>query len=632
MPEIHVTDSGPQCPVFCDGKVLTSYQQFRIWRVCVAAPSRSTASILGRLAQEGKPVRISVRHINRLRVRWGLARQKGRPPGSTLAGWPVSASAQAGTVVPALTTVSHVGVHLFAAWVEQQGGFQQVVELLCGCIAQYRADHPEADFPLLHHGRETLLHRVQALFYAPLFGIGKLSGYDLHEHPLETLLGGGYHSSTLTQFLGQLERIDAGAALLPALLPGASGADEEPGTADDELDRIYLDGHMIAYWSTVPMHKGKITMLGRIMAGSQALIAHNQAGQAIWGDYQPPDIRMTHGILPSCQELAVATGVDVFVIDREVNSVELARAFHAAGLGLLTMLDRNQYTGLASWTTTRIGTLADGSPVYAGQWATPHPDDPRQFVLVETVERVVAYWGTPQVAIRIPPAHWPEVYRQRTHLQEQRFKEMKAYAALDVNFGTKKIMGPDRHQARARQARTEGRDKKLEELTRKASQIGEQFRKVQESLDRGHTTRLEQRQRRYAALEQDVRQACDAVVEAQQKLNAVGPETQRADRDFRKQLIMTIRTLLLDNALQTFLAALLAVMQEPLSLECLVRLLFERSGARLDTTGEVIYWINSAGLSVSYRRLLRHVVAGLCAMNMQAHGTPIRVYLRESPP
>lgn len=536
------------------------------------------------------------------------------------------------SLVPSLTSVSHVGVHLLASWVEQQGLCQQIVERLSAWIAQYRADHPEADFPLLRHTRETLARRFQALLYAPLFGIGKLTGYDLREHPLETLLGGGYQSSTLTQFLGQLERIDAGQALLPALLPTPSAAGEGAEETGGGADRIYLDGHMIAFWSTASMHKGKITMLGRMMAGSQALIAHNQTGQAVWVAYQPPDIRMPQCITAYCQDLAVATGVDVFVIDREVNSVELARTFHAAGLNLLTMLDRTQYAGLSSWTTTRLGSLADGSPVYEGQWATPHPDDPRQFVLVEADERVIAYWGTPQLAARIPPVQWPEVYRQRTHLQEQRFKEMKAYGALDVNFGTKKIWGPDRHQARARHALTHTKDVKAQRFADKAAQLAQQYAKVQESLEKGHTTRLEQRQRRFELLDQELRQACSALVEAHQNLDAVGPETQRADRDFRKQLIMTIRTLLLDNALQAFLSCLCAVMPDSISLEGLLKLLFERRGARLELAGEVVYWIDSAGLSLSYRRLLRHGVAGLCAMQLHTNGTPIRVYLRERPP
>jgi len=36
----------------------------------------------------------------------------------------------------------------------------------------------------------------------------------------------------------------------------------------------------------------------------------------------------------------------------------------------------------------------------------------------------------------------------------------------------------------------------------------------------------------------------------------LGPAGQRADRDFRKQAIMTIRTLFLENMLRAFMAAL----------------------------------------------------------------------------
>jgi len=36
------------------------------------------------------------------------------------------------------------------------------------------------------------------------------------------------------------------------------------------------------------MHKGTITMLGRIMAGSQVVIAHDDAGQALFVAYDPP--------------------------------------------------------------------------------------------------------------------------------------------------------------------------------------------------------------------------------------------------------------------------------------------------------------------------------------------------------
>jgi hypothetical protein len=48
---------------------------------------------------------------------------------------------------------------------------------------------------------------------------------------------------------------------------------------------IYVDGHMMASWSRLPMHKGKSTMLGRIMAGSHAVIAHDDTGRAVFVAY-----------------------------------------------------------------------------------------------------------------------------------------------------------------------------------------------------------------------------------------------------------------------------------------------------------------------------------------------------------
>jgi len=73
----------------------------------------------------------------------------------------------------------------------------------------------------------------------------------------------------LSQLLGQLERVGAAEALLPALFP----AQTAPITS--------VDGHRIASGSRMAMHQGKITMLGRIMAGSQAVMAHADAGQAV---------------------------------------------------------------------------------------------------------------------------------------------------------------------------------------------------------------------------------------------------------------------------------------------------------------------------------------------------------------
>ena len=54
-------------------------------------------------------------------------------------------------------------------------------------------------------------------------GIGKLTEFDVKDHPRLTLQGRSSHSATLSQFLGHLERIDAAEALMPALLPATAG-------------------------------------------------------------------------------------------------------------------------------------------------------------------------------------------------------------------------------------------------------------------------------------------------------------------------------------------------------------------------------------------------------------------------
>jgi hypothetical protein len=496
-----------------------------------------------------------------------------------------------------------------------------VTPLLQQALHTYRTQHPDDDFPLLHHREQTLRRRFQALFFAPLLGIETLTAFDTHEHPLQTLLGRGYHSATLTQFLGQLERIDAAGALIPALMPQQVG------------QLAYIDGHMIAYWSRVPMHKGKITMLGRIMAGSQAVIAHDEAGQGLFVEYHPPDQHLSQFIVAYCQKVALATGLSVFVIDRAVNALALARAFDHQDFGLLCMLDDNEHHGLESFEATLEETRKDGTKIYSGPWKIPRAEDPRHFVIVEPVEgKTLVYWGTPRVKATVEPTAWPQVYRERSEIQENSFKRMIAHGALNTNYGRKKILGADRHQQRVREQLDQALEAAQKRVDKRGKEVKTQQAKVVESASKGHGKRLEQRQRTLAVLEKAHKDAQHKHSQLAAQAAAVGPPGERADRDFRKQTIMTVRTLLLENALLSFMAGLLVFLKTKVSLDCLLKLLFERSGARMETATQVVYWINTAGLSVPYHRLLAEVVDGLCAMDLRDQGKPIHVRLKTMPP
>ena len=52
----------------------------------------------------------------------------------------------------------------------------------------------------------------------------------------------------------------------------------------------------------------------------------------------------------------------------------------------------------------------------------------------------------------------------------------------------------------------------------------------------------------------------------------------------------------------------------------------------METPSQVVYWVNTDGLSLPNRRLLSEVVEGLCAIDLQDQGKPIYVHLKDMPP
>jgi len=604
-------------PSFCAGRKLGEVEQALLWRLLQEDPEGPSRVLLDKVAQRQIALAVSLRQVNRWRLTWGLNRGKGRPrQGGEHR--PVPSGAEVVRVTP---HVAFVGVHVFAHWLDQHEAFGPIVAQLTQAAEAHQQTHPDDDFALLHHRESTFLHRFQALFFAPLLGIDRLSAFDAREHPLQTLIGRGYQSSTLRQFLGQLERVDAAASLMPALVADRAGP------------LIYVDGHMIAYWSRRSMHKGKITMLGRIMAGSQGVIAHDDTGQAVFVAYYPPDIHVSQVIVAYCQHVAEATGSTLFVIDRAVNAVALAQAFDDHDLGLLCMLDDNEHKGLGSFEATVVDTLEDGTKVYSGLWKECRKDDPRHFVIVEPpADKPLVYWGTPQVEEALDLREWPRVYRERNAIQELSFKRMIDHGGLDVNHGRKTILGPDRHHQRHKEQLDASLETAHQRVAKKEEAVKSQRAKVAESEAKGHGRRLEQRQGKLVPMEHELKDAQGKQATLAEHAANLGPGGQRADRDFRKQTIMTMRTLFLENMLRVFMAALLATLPIPVSLEQVLSLLFERRGARMETPSQVVYWVNTAGLSQSNRRLLDRIVEGLGAMDLQDQGKPIHVRLKDLPP
>src|SRR6266436_747011 len=388
-----------------------------------------------------------------------------------------------GAVVCLTPRLPFAGVYLCARWLDQLGAFVPVVAGLKEAISAHQRTHPDKDFALWHHRDATLGRRLQAWVLAPLLGIERLSAFDTHAHPLETLIGRRYHYTTLRQFLGQLERLDAGPSRLPCLLPAQGGR------------LTYVDGPMIAYWSRKALPQGKITMRGRIMAGSQAVISHDERGQAVSAAYYPPDMPLSQMILAYGEQVALATGSALCVMDRAVTSQAMAQGFDEAGLGVLCMLDDQEHHGLESCAATQVETLADGTQLSQGPWKPGREGEPRAFVIVEPQEgQTLVYWGSPQVKAALEAHQWPEVSRARTEMQENACKRMMDHGALAINGGRKTILGPARHQQRKQDQLDASLESAQKRVDKKTEAVTAQQDKGAESEANGHGTRLEQRQ------------------------------------------------------------------------------------------------------------------------------------------
>ncbi len=618
MQSVEIIDNKTDAPNFEDGTKLTAEQKLCLWDLIRYDPTVPSSRIL----KQAVLIDISIRHLNRLRTEWGFSRPKGRPRKSDAR----SQSELLPEPIRLESNVSFIGVHIFSCWLEMQDVFPMILNLQQQAIdIHIKADSADS-FPLLNHQDDTLMRRFKAIFYAPLFGISKLIEYDVKEHALETIIGRGYQSSALNQYLGQSERIDAAPILMAALIPYDA----------NENNICFIDGHMIPFQSRWSMHKGKITMLGRIMPGSQAVAAHIDDGRAVFFDYQPPDTRLPKIITDFCGEIAALTGINIFVMDREVNSEAMACAFTERGRGLLSMSDKNEYTDLSDWNTEYIGKPEDGAEIYTGRQSEEKKnkaDDPRIFVLIVRDDKALPFWGTEAVAAQAAYIDWPGLYSQRTENRENSFKRMKEHGALDVNFGTKKIVSEDRHHQRKIE-KLNGKLTNVEErVAKKKEKIEEQEEKVRESETKGHGKRLEQRRNRLAVMNADYAKAASKQEDITASIDGIGPPGERADRDFRKQSIMTFRTLLLENSLIAFMSLLMANITGAFSmnLDSLIRLLFERSGGFFETPSELVYLVNMNGLSKSNRVIMLELIEGMNRMEIKRDGKPVSVRARGQP-
>lgn len=584
---------------------LSFENQILLYRKLCENPEITSRDLLSQFPQ----IQITIDQLNRIRKEWGLSAKRGRPKVKNAESIPKEKTQ------PVFAHRPKVGLSLFDMWLDETNRYEEVLETIYELIEAYKQEHPQENFRLLKSSKVVIARKWKALNLLALAGIKKFSELDYQQHDLDRILvdGQNYSYHTLRQFLGELERVNAGASLKILLAKCVKG------------DWAYIDGHMIALWSRLKMHKGYVTMLGRIMPASKAVFTHDQLGQVIGFEFYPADTHLLHIIEEYCKEIVDLTGVTNFIIDREINSVEVAKLFDSHRWGLICLLDANQYSGLESFSKKFSKQLPDGSVLYKATWDYWR-DDPRYFVVVEQPDRTLVYWYTKSVARqRLTAQQIVTLYRNRGGIQENGFKQMIKHGALNTNFGNKKVWGPDRTHQR-----------KIDRLDKKIAKLVSKERKIQQLIciqeDKIRQSRQKQHPKLLVIREQKLTQLLRQQNEIQAKIDAIETQKQqigrpclRGDRDFRKQTIMTFRTAWTENALRDFVSLITNLMDTPVDIEIVLELFFYRSAIMVETDSRISYWMSDTNLSPRYRGVLEKVVEGFNRISLTSRGKPILV-------
>ncbi len=93
-----------------------------------------------------------------------------------------------------------------------------------------------------------------------------------------------------------------------------------------------------------------------------------------------------------------------------------------------------------------------------------------------------------------------------------------------------------------------------------------------------------------------------------------------------EQSFLSFVTLDQERALKVFFDELSVHLRQKISLETLITLYFNRSGSLAETSSEIIYFLDTKGLSASDRQTLADIVQAVNAMNIKSkEGKPTRV-------
>ncbi len=304
----------------------------------------------------------------------------------------------------------------------------------------YLADHPTACLHHLSDNVAALWPKLDHLLYLPLLGLQRPRDlYYYQGQGLEALYGFTYKYLTLEHFLGQLTRMQVGAALAEALATTYAQA-WYPG--DDPLT-LFADWHVKPHWTKEYSHAGHVAMWGRVMPGTKQLILSGPQGRLLGGWDYPVDMHMTHLLvdLEAGLEHTLERPIVCTIVDSEGGGLPLGERYAQAKRYYISVLPQEHAHCLQEFVLEGCWEPVKEDPDHQAalaHWADPRQAvaDPRQFVLMRPLgRREPSRIYTGRFAADWHAGEIPWWHRRRWANNELRIRDLIQGANLNTNYG-----------------------------------------------------------------------------------------------------------------------------------------------------------------------------------------------------
>lgn len=308
--------------------------------------------------------------------------------------------------------------------------------------------------------RATIMRYSLALFSLPLVTAnGKVRSVDNPRgNALKYLCGFNYKMSTLEKHISELKYLQISNDLIETTAKFWIDFWGSRKKQADIFTCYYIDGNTKALWSSKPCHKGKVTMLGRVMNCLEQVFIHDGQGHPIYfqtfnghADLGKNALKMMDKINKYLEEnttLQNQFAVNrILVMDGGGNGVKTLRTISDAPYYFITILDSNQVNDRKVKFISEKKRYDYGDAYLVD--CTIELEDSRDKGYIFETRAVQVHWDNDRTSVLI--TNLPEAmfstdnvvksYFDRWPAQELNFKDMKAGVNLHriVGYGKKLI-------------------------------------------------------------------------------------------------------------------------------------------------------------------------------------------------